>query len=219
MWIWPQYFSGPILLYFLSTDLLHSSCCPLTAIPWPPGSVPHGDLVQAVLWTSPSSQRLCSLPSFRSLTQRSADRVPSWIPEHPPTSFTTPTPQLTSLFCLITYQHLTQSVSHLPPFCLPLPFLLRPTFQPGWKGFYLCAPRFISCPLQYLTQVELSICLIRESYSQFTLMGGGSFYMRLEKWEQLYNYFLMLKWLPYFSLHLHTHVSVNSFTETQHAQL
>lgn len=104
--------------------------------------------------------------------------------------------------------------------CLPLPFLLRPTFQPGWKGFYLCAPRFISCPLQYLTQVELSICLIRESYSQFTLMGGGSFYMRLEKWEQLYNYFLMLKWLPYFSLHLHTHyVSVNSFTETQHAQL
>lgn len=108
----------------------------------------------------------------------------------------------------------------LTSFLSPSPLPSLPNLPARVEGVLPVCSGFISGSLQYLTQVELSICLIRESYSQFTLMGGGSFYMRLEKWEQFYSYFLMLKWLPYFSLHLHTHyVSINSFTETQHAQL
>lgn len=180
MWIWPQYFSGPILLHFPSVDLLHSGRCPLTAIPWPPSLCPlQGPCASCSLDESLFSETL--FPHFLQIFDSKVGWQSSYLNSIAPAHFLHH-PHQTAYLILFHYLSTFNTICiSLTSFCLPLPFLLCPTFQPGWKGFFLCAPRFISCPLQSLTQVELSICLIRESYSRFTLMGGGRFYMRLEK--------------------------------------
>lgn len=69
----------------------------------------------------------------------------------------------------------------LTSFLSPSPLPSLPDLPARVEGVLpVCSPLYL-LPLQYLTQAELSICLIRESYSQFTLVGGGGFYMRLEK--------------------------------------
>lgn len=139
MWIWPQYFSGPILLHFPSVDLLHSGRCPLTAIPLPPSLCPlQGPCAICSLDESLFSETL--FPHFLQIFDSKVGWQSSYLNSIAPAHFLHhphPAAYLILFHYLSTFNticiHLPLSVSLSPSFSA------RPSSQ-GGRGFSCVLP-------------------------------------------------------------------------------
>ena len=141
MWIWPQYFSGPILLHFPSVDLLHSGRCPLTAIPWPPSLCPlQGPCASCSLDESLFSETL--FPHFLQIFDSKVGWQSSYLNSIAPAHFLHH-PHQTAYLILFHYLSTFNTICiSLTSFCLPLPDL--PARVEG--VFPVCSPLYLLSP-------------------------------------------------------------------------